>query len=227
MQGGVTVTWEETTEEPFRPGGATIVAVLKPEAGESKYFPPWEPLSPPPQPVVPEENRPVVIDVETTGTNPVKSRIICISAAGLDNPDEIVTFYRKDEKEMVREFIDWFENKGYNQIVGYMVGFDFKFIWSRMLRYRIKSKAFYEADLMDLAQILAQGKEAFVYGKHKAGKLDDWAKYLLGMQKLMSYDELLKAYEQGRIEDVIEHNRKDVEIELLLYALIQYCRGEA
>ena len=82
--------------------------------------------------------------------------------------------------------------------------------------------AFADADLYDVAQTMKQVKQEFVFGWNKVGSLGQWQEYLLGTHKTMTFEQLLKAYKEGRINDIITYNKGDVRSTYQLWALSQY-----
>ena len=221
------VTYEKvlTTEETWKPGARKIEVVLQPIYGEGIYYPWIYPYGPIPE--IPEiVPRSVVIDIETTGPEPYDSRIITIGVVDIRNPENIISFTNEDEELMVKEFIAWFELNGFDEIIGYNVSFDYRFIFAKLLRYRLPSKAFMDADLYDVMQMMKQAKMAFVFGYNKPGTLEQWAAYLFGEKKILTFEEILIAWEEERIYDIIKHNKHDVELCLMLWALIKYVQGE-
>lgn len=225
-QSGTIEYKEVTTDKPsWKPPAKEITAVMEPEKGEEEFVPrtiPYEPLVG----MEPEPKKSVVIDIETTGVMPFDSRIICIAAASLMAPENIVVFYDKDEKKMLEKFINWFNGNGFNQIIGYNVAFDYRFLFAKAMRHRIKAPTFSEAGLYDLMNVMKQVKREFVFNFNKPGTLGEWVKYLFDREKLMTYEEILTAYEAGQIEPIINHCKNDVDLVLLLYTLDQYVRGE-
>jgi DNA polymerase elongation subunit (family B) len=218
----------ETEESPFIPGEKVIKAVMAKVPEEEPYYPPEVPEEYLPTyeelPFFKAEpkNNPVVLDIETTGANPWDSRIICISARSIDPAAKIQTFFDLDEKAMVNEFLDWFRTNSFNQIIGYNVSFDHRFIFAKCCKYLIRCGIFADAELYDIMNVMQQVKQAYVYGFNKAGSLNDWAEFLLGAGKKMTIDELFKAWEDKRYEAIINYNRDDVELEYTLWLIINY-----
>ena len=171
------------------------------------------------------EDRPLIIDIETTGTDPMDSRLICIGLKDPLKPEQPVqVIMREDEEEMLRYFFQYFKIGGYNALIGYNLVFDYRYLWIKALDYMISCKEYHDAALHDIMQILTQVKEAFVYGVLPKSKLNDWAKYLLGMEKTMTIKEMLLAWTQKRYDAIKEYVINDVQIEFYLWALIEISR---
>lgn len=170
-------------------------------------------------------DRPLIIDIETTGSKPWESRLICI---GLKDPQKLeekpLIIMHEDEVEMLKYFFKYLKINGYNALIGYNIAFDFRYLFVRAMLFRIPCMEFTEVKLHDVMQILGQVKEAFVYGKIPNTNLDTWAKFLLDMKKTMTNAELLTAYRTNQWDKIMEYNANDVEITFLLWVLIEYTR---
>lgn len=166
--------------------------------------------------------RSLLVDIETSGASPTNSELICIGYMDADNPKEgAKVIIGKPESEILIDFLDVFVRGGFNRIIAYNAVFDYRYIFSRMLYYRIAAKEFAEVKLYDLMQVMEQVKEAFVYGYNKPGKLDDWATYLLGMSKPLTFKDLLRLWKKKDLDGIEEYNRNDVKMEYYLYSLIE------
>jgi len=229
------ITWEvvETEEQPFQATGRTLTAVLTPTSSEAAYEPPAAPSQTamygwPAVPTYTEEaKRPVIVDIETTGLNPWESRIICIAAMDPYDPDNVITFFDLDEKVMVEEFISWFNSSNYNQLIGYNVTFDHRFVFTTCMRYRIQCPKWADADLWDIMEVMQRVKREYVYGTNKSGSLDNWAQLLLNKKKALDFEGILLAWKQKRYEDIINYCVEDVNMEAELFALILFTKGLA
>jgi len=220
----VTVEEAPPGTEPFIPAEEKkIVVELEkiPEVPAEIFWP--EPGKYQPAPYTAPVKRSMVLDMETTGALPWDSRIICIGAkdAALFDQEPVV-FFHEDEKVMVTDFLNWFTAGGFNEIIGYNVSFDFRFIFSRCLFYQIQAPDFFAADLYDMMNVMKQVKQAYVFGFNKTGPLEDWMQFLWNEHKAMTIEELLEAYARKEYEPILDYNRQDVEYEFTLWLLVQY-----
>ncbi|KKK79718.1 hypothetical protein LCGC14_2830710, partial [marine sediment metagenome] len=180
-------------------------------------FVPWQPVDP----QMPGRKS-LIMDIETTGVLPWESRIICISLVDPADPDlEVITIYDEEEEKTVRIFIEVLQQNGIEELIGYNLLFDYRFIFAKCLRYRIAAEALGEQDLWDIMEVMEKGRRGFVYGRSKSGSLEDWTKFLFGESKLMTIKEMLKAWGEGRVDDIIAYNRDDVRKTYKLWALTQ------
>jgi len=176
---------------------------------------------------VSEPLKPLVVDIETSGLNPWESRIIVIGVKDVMQQEEpVIQFSDPDEMKMLEDFLNFFNAGGYNQIIGFNVGFDYRFIFSAMMRYRLQCPKLYYAKLFDIANTMKQVKDSYVYNANKQGDLDKWSRYLLNMKKTMTAEEMLTAWDEGRILDILNYNENDVILEYYLWGLIKYTLAE-
>ncbi len=195
---------------------------------EDNFVPP-SPLLPPlsvpgflPQ-TPPIEDRPLIIDIETTGEDPTKSRLICI---GLLDPLETsplpATILMEDEKQILEQFLELYRVSGYNRLIGYNLKFDFRYLFVKCAFNRLAGKELFTSKLTDLMQIYSQVKEEFVFGQNKLLGLDALAQHLLGMKKPINFKQLLKAYLDGDLETVKNYNQNDVMMTYKLWVLSEF-----
>ena len=111
-----------------------------------------------------------------------------------------------------------------------MLGLTYTFMNINYYNYgQFKLKDFYMYNtplyLYDIANILKQVKAEFVYNMNKQGSLNDWSKFLFGLEKTMTISEVFDAYKKKQIDRIIEYNRNDVLLETLIYSAIVYVKG--
>jgi len=180
------------------------------------------------EPPAPVGDKEILINVETTDVKPWKGRIYSIAYLDLSIPGlEPVVLVSDNEEELISNFLRIFEEGSYKKIVGYNVSFDYRYIFTKMMLYRMQSKAFYDADLIDVMQIMEQVKEEFVYGFNKPGTLDEWGKALLGKGKYGSQELMLKKYIQGDFDYVTAFQKRQIELTNGLYQLARFCASES
>jgi len=219
------------TEEPFVPvESMKVVAVALTPKKETPYLYPPETSYQPYRPAIPEE-RICIVDIETTGISPTDSRLVCIGAKDPKFIDqEPIVFFNIDldhEEETIMAFKQWFTENGFTKIVGYNTDFDYRFILALLLKYRIIWPEWFKVSLFDIMDYLKKGKEGYVPTMNKVNKLDEWAEFLLGQVKLMSFEELMQAIDEKDWDRIIEYNKIDVELEFLIWFLIIYCSDDS
>jgi len=117
--------------------------------------------------------RDIVFDIETTGLEPFKDRILCISIMDTQTL-EIKSFVGEDEKKLLEDFFK--EVKDVTKFIGYnSQSFDAPFILQRCLFYGIPlTKTFLHIN----SQIdLRKNSLGFFlsFNKYQKGKLSQWA----------------------------------------------------
>ena len=173
------------------------------------------------------QDKTLILDIETTGADPTKSRLICIGcldASNLQDPTQV--FIGATEIEMIEPFMAYFLEKGFTKIVGYNLSFDLRFLFALYCRYRVVFPELFAAEVEDLMQRMEQIHYSFVYGRNKAGSLEDWAYYFFGMRKTMGIEEMWKAWEAGDAKTVAEYNTNDLVMTTSLYFLTRYTLAE-
>jgi len=173
-----------------------------------------------------EEQKRLVINIETTAVNPWEARLICIGVLdpSVSEPT-IQQFLNPTEEETIKEFVDWINSTSYSELVGYNVSFDYRFLYALMQRYRLVCPAWLTMDLYDLQVQQKQVKQSYVSSTQKAGTLEQWCTYLLGTQP---YAEQKKVYEwlkAGNTEEILAFNEDKVTKSYLLYTLNKVVAG--
>jgi len=213
--------------EPFTPGegGRQVKFKLQPLPPSAEEMRPYVPRTGrwKRAPYVAPENKPLVLDIETTGLMPWDSRLMLIGVKDMSDPESTTqVFYDADEERTLRMFIDYFNEGGFNEIVAYNLPFDMRYIYAKGMRYRMPMKAVTDARWTDLAWRMQQVKRHSSAMRQKAGRLEDWISYLLGEHKTMNYKELLAAWGAGDIEQIKNYNVNDVERTAELWQLSEY-----
>jgi len=179
---------------------------------------PQKPLVPPT--IIPEvePKKTLLVNIETLGTNPFKDRIIAIGVADPAFPDEPPTvLMTEDERDLINIFFNVVRDGGYELLVGYGFTFDFRFLLVRGMYYNLACKEFYDCDILDLMQIMAQGKPQFMYYPPKPPKLSDVAEFFWDFPKQITDLEMMQAYVAGDTETVRKFCRNQMYRIMALY----------
>jgi len=228
-QSNAVVTWEPVYVDPN-----LIIVPLNPQGpGEDPDPDDYNDLDP----YVPDEydefdrlanpERDLLINIETSGLKPYESRIISI--AWLDTTaqfPEIKVMTSKNEKELIDEFFNMFDNGNFTRLVGWNLSFDYRFLWGIAALYRRQVTKWAKIKLRDVQQIYQQVKEEFVYGFQKPDKMESWARFLFGTEKLFPQEEVLKRFIKGNFEAVDAFNLNQVRMLRDLYDLARFTSGE-
>jgi len=167
-----------------------------------------------------EGSRRLVLNIETNGLDPFTNRIITIGLQDPLKPNEMPTIIMlDDEAYMIKLLFTIIQDGDYNDLVGYGLSFDYRFILIKAMKYNIGCQEFYNCGLIDLMQAVAQGKFAFVYFPQKASSLSNVANYLWGFPKVFPDLQLLKYYAQGNMEKVREFAVDQIVRIFALYSL--------
>jgi len=158
-----------------------------------------------------------VLDIETECQFPTDGRIICIGAKEIHS-GEVKEFYDKSEEILLTRFLKYFNEKNFKEIIGFNVFYDIRFIFAKCLKYKIHGGTFFSAFYTDIMMILKSVRR--VYNFNRPGTLDQWARFLIGKGKIMNNASVPALYRQGRINEILEYNRNDVEITFELWERI-------
>jgi hypothetical protein len=139
------------------------------------------------------------------------------------NSGEYIAFCDPDEEGLVRRFISYSESNGFKEIIGYNLLFDIRFIFAKCLKYEIPARRFFSLRYTDLMMILKSAGRR-IYNFNKPGTLDEWSNFLFDDRKVSDSSTLPMLYQEGKIgiEEVVEHNRKDIELTYRLWKRIRY-----
>ncbi len=165
-----------------------------------------------------------VLDIETEGLEPWKDRLICIGCRAVDGKKTFV-FFEDDEKTTLEQFLAWFNRNGFNEVIGYNLSFDMRFLLAKCLKYEIPAPELFNAlftDVMDNVRAVRK-----MYSYNKPGKLDDWLQYIFGIGKLEKTGSIKNLYGRHEFTRIINYNKQDVEMTLALWQRIRIvlCRN--
>jgi len=142
--------------------------------------------------------KPLIVNIETLGLDPMKARIIAIGLQDPSRPDEDpIVLMHENELELLKQFLLVHRNGQFNQLIGYRNAFDFQFIFAKCMFYRLPCKEFLENELFDIMQVMTQVKNKFVYKPMKPAKMSDWSDYLFKFPKPFTDQKMMEFYQLG------------------------------
>ena len=184
-------------------------------------------FTPSPKEIAPDPDKEILINIETTDLKPWKGRIFSIALLDLSVPNaETLVLSSDNEEEIIAEFIRIFNEGNYKKLVGFKLIFDYRYIFNKLMLYRMQSKKFKDIKLKDVKQLMDQVKEEFVYFPDKSGKLDDYGKELLGKGKMGKQENLLRMYLAGNFDYVRAFQERQIEVTKGLYDLFRFSSSE-
>jgi len=184
----------------------------------------------PPSPIIPGQfptlsasgTKRLCLNIETTGFKPWERQIIAIGFQDPLTPDKPPTvIINNDEKTMLKQLFTVIKSGGYNELVGYGLSFDFRFVLIRAMKYDISCKEFYDLKLYDLMQAIAQGKFSYMYYAPKPPSLSDISDFFWGYPKPFTDLEMMKYWKLGQLDKVIEFTSSQISRILALYYLFR------
>lgn len=159
-----------------------------------------------------------IVDIETKKYLPWdNSQIICIGLLDIQTKTKHV-FHNISEEKLIHSFINFFDNKNFEEIIGYNIPYDIRFLLSRCLKYQITAKNLFKAKMTDLMRIvsLSVKEENF----NKPGKLGEWSSYLFGKTTLYQNGSIRELFSKGKIDEIIAHNHRDLDLTYQLWERI-------
>lgn len=167
--------------------------------------------------------RRIVYDIETTSLKPWNGEIICIGIKDV-NKEKTAVIRESSEEATVQKFIDYCQENQVEEVIGYKVDFDDRFVFAKCLEYQIPCSQFFEdAYHVDLMQKLKTPVQ--MYSSNNPGGLDDWVYYLFDENKSEENGEVPEMYENDEIDRIKKYCRKDVELTYQLWNRINTVLG--
>lgn len=158
-----------------------------------------------------------IFDIETTGLDPMKDRILCITLQNVEQ-DSPASFYGEDEKLILQQF--WMAIGTCEAIIGFnSEDFDIPFLIKRSIINDVKvKKDFISIDLRKVANGFK-----YSYNKYTTGKLKDWAEILGYFIQTEDGEMMPQYYEQKNWKAIRAHCEEDVLITHKLFHKINRC----
>lgn len=159
-----------------------------------------------------------IIDIETEGLEPWKDRIICIGARDTENHKTIV-FFNEDERTILEEFVKYYQRNGFQEIIGFNVNFDIRFIFAKCLKYEIPAPVLFNSEFTDIMDNVRAVRRMYSY--NKPGKLDEWLQFIFGIGKLEKGESIKDLFEGREFTRIIAYNKQDVDMTFELWKRIR------
>jgi DNA polymerase elongation subunit (family B) len=211
-------------EKPFIPSDVKLEFELK--KIEQKYEPIELTIPLYVKPVV-YDKKACILNIETTGVSPTNSVVFCIGIMDLRKPGQAPEmFINEDEETLVRNFIDWFEEQDFEEIWGYNINFDYRFLFSRIMRYRLTAPRFMALKQHDIMDLMKKGTEDYVPTLNKPGTLNEWSIFLLGEDAPAEQTKVFEWWEEGNFEEIINYNMFKIEATYDLFLLWLKATGQ-
>jgi DNA polymerase elongation subunit (family B) len=162
-----------------------------------------------------KECKKCIIDIETKGYLPWdNSQIICIGLLDIQTKTKHV-FHNLSEEKLIHSFINFFNTKNFDEIIGYNIAYDVRFLLSRCLKYQINAKNIFDARMIDLMRFVSLSIKDDNF--NKPGKLGEWSAYLFKKTTLYQNGSILELYSKGKIDEIIAHNHRDLDLTYSLW----------
>jgi DNA polymerase III epsilon subunit-like protein len=153
----------------------------------------------------------IIIDIETSGLDPIESRILAIGIVTLSDGEKVEIFMDQDEKKILSDFWEFIRKQRTEntRLIGYNIdGFDWNFLKIRSLKHNLKVNYFDRfKERVDLMRILSPVNQAWK-------RLDDWCDFLDIEKKSLLTGADMTSLDLNNSEHktmVIEHLKDDLE----------------
>jgi DNA polymerase elongation subunit (family B) len=158
----------------------------------------------------------LIIDVETTDLDPTRGDLVCIGVKDVESGKSVVFFDEESEEGMLREFLKYFHKNGFEEIVGFNLPFDFRFLISKCLKYSISANGLLKAKHTDLMMILKSGGK-ISYNFNRPGTLEEWSQLLFNQGKIQLSDSVANLFKARRLHEIVQYNKQDLELTFQLW----------
>jgi len=161
-------------------------------------------------------NKECVLDIETNG-DPWHGRLCTIAILDVKS-QQVTTFYHDKEEVLLMEFLRFFDRTKYNHMIGYNLSFDVRFIFSRCIKYRLRSHSFFKARTTDIMMILKNLNGG--YNFNRPGRLSEWSELI--NSSIIKSAPVPILYQEGKISEILEYNKRHVKITFELWQRIRF-----
>ena len=158
--------------------------------------------------------RKLILDIEAENGDPKTGRILCIGTLDVSRY-KIIVFTDEIEKYMIERFVRYFKYHKFDEIIGYNLPYDMRYIFAKCLKYGIESGILFKAKETDLMRIMksVNGTPSF----NRPGKLGEWAEYLFGMGKLKKTCSVKQLFDERRFAEMVDYNKQDLKLTYMLW----------
>ncbi len=164
----------------------------------------------------------IVYDCETTGTNPWDYRLIVASFWDLSRPiSEMITFASFDEQSLIRDIADYLNTVRPYALVQYNNGFDERALLSRFMLYQVPVPGWNDIKQYDIMDILRKGTTQSISSSQPNGTEEQWFKFFFNEEKPYTIEECFEGVANGDLTRMILRNRTCTASEGYIYLLFR------
>lgn len=177
---------------------------------------------PTPKKSVLPDSKALVFDLETTGTEPWKSRLLLGSFLGVgEEKRNMVSFVGNNEYEVMVQITEYLNSVNPTLLIGANPVFDTRWLAVQCMAWSLPCPPVFEAEVYGILDVLKNGREEYLYSTQKSGSLEDWAMYFWNDKKPYTIEECLTAYDKGDLAPYLIRNRWDVAATFDIYNVIK------
>lgn len=164
--------------------------------------------------VIKMHGKKIILDIEAENGDPKTGRILCIGTLDVSR-EKIIVFTDDVEKYMVQRFVKYVNYHGYDEIIGYNLPYDLRYIFAKCMKYGIETGMLFKVKETDIMRIMksVNGTPSF----NRPGRLNEWCEYLFGVGKLKKSCSVKKLFEQRRFSEMVDYNKQDLKLTYMLW----------
>jgi len=153
-----------------------------------------------------------ILDIEVTG-DVWAGKLACIGVLNLHSKKrEIQCFTGESEELVLRTFLQYFNKKRFNLLIGFNLAWDVRYILAKCMQYRLQAESVYKANCLDLMMVLKGFNREPNF--NRPGTLNEWSKFLGGQGKLAKDAPIYVLYQMHRWQEITSYNQADLKITL-------------
>jgi hypothetical protein len=154
----------------------------------------------------------LVFDCETTGTNPWDYKFLVVSFWDLSKPvSTIITFSGWDEEKLTKEVAAYLNEEKPDAMVDYNDGYDQRCLLTRFMLYQVPVPGWNNIKFYDPMNILKKGTTQNIYSSQGAGTEEQWLQFFFGESKPYDIAECFEGVRNHDLTRMIIRNRTCVE----------------
>jgi uncharacterized protein YprB with RNaseH-like and TPR domain len=163
-----------------------------------------------------ETMRRIFFDVETTGLDAIRQRILCICCiVKTETEEKMIDFCDEDETKLLNEFWNYI-NPNEDLLISFNGDtFDIPFIYKRSIINRVRVKKLNKNFCQDLRKVV--NSFFFCFSKYERGTLSEWASHLGFTVETDDGSKMPILFANKDWKGILDHCHEDIKITKALY----------
>jgi len=156
----------------------------------------------------------LILDIETTGLDPFKDRIVCI---GCQIEGKQTIFCEGEEDETLKKFWEFMYDEDVHVLIGFNIKFDLRFLVLRSLKHKVRGCLPLPAwdRVLDLQRLLN-------FNERKSGTLTEFAALVVPdyLEDGKDGEKVPKLFFEGKLDEIKKMNARDLRATSDLYTAL-------